>query len=642
MNTFRALFLQVLNRFNCKRNFIIYAIVLILFLIAVFTSINAYEKAVNSEKEFLKMEAENFKKLRNYDVYAQKGINIFFAPTPINILFTNPTVMSEIVARIDTVSTLDIHSNCQGKMLFQNSFKISPSTILFVLGSLLALFIGHGSLGDLEYLKSLASDTSEKAVYISIVLSRFILLTLSYLSIFSIGVCIMTLKGIYFNQSDLVGLTGFLTVSFFLLLFFFLLGTTIKKKQSQGFDIIVLLALWAILIFIIPWILDYLIEIKSNDIPSYYKVYNDKSTIVSNFEKKAEREKGKYIDNTPEGRKEVIESFWNNDYKIIEKNDYQFKEEFKKLIKLSNNLYNLLPSAFYLSTANEASGRGYQNFLDFYDYIQDLQRQFVRFWIDRVYYNDPKVMVNFIKGDENIFKAKSQLPFNFWLGIFINLGYCIVLLFLSYFLYLKNLFRLDKKNLPCTHVDLKIKSNQRIEITKDYTGFFPQILNVFFGQIKHFTGKISIDGEDIVTPVKKNFIYLPKHENFPDDLKTKHLISYYKQIFKLSKDECIELKKAAGKNNLNKYFVKLSKIEKTKLLLTVASFGKKKVVIIDDFGSGSTNNDRLEMMNLSSLLMHKNLVVMDICSLGIPWLSINANMSIAVANNAFVSKIESY
>lgn len=203
-----------------------------------------------------------------------------------------------------------------------------------------------------------------------------------------------------------------------------------------------------------------------------------------------------------------------------------------------------------------------------------------------------------------------------------------------------NLFRLDKNNLPCTHVNLKIKSNQIIGATKDFPDIFPQLLYVFFGKIKHFTGKITIDGENIVTPVKKDFIYLPQHDQFPGDIKTKHLIVFFKRLFKLSDDESLKLKEAAGEGNLDKYFVKLKKIEKTKLLLTLVSFRKNQVYIIDDFGSGSTSNDRCQMMGLSPLLRDKDTIVLDFCSSGIPWLSINATMPVNVANNEYIAEIQ--
>ncbi len=642
MPTFIAFFLQELKRFLCRRNFIIYGIILIVSLIAVLSSISGYKATVAKEKEFFKMEAENFKNLRNYVNYSKSGINIFFYPTAANVLFANPVVMSELVAHIDTIVTLNIHSNCQGKLLFiQNSyFQMRLSTILLLLASLLALFIAYDSLRELEYLKFLASASSEKAVYISIILSRFFLVILSFLTILFFALCIMSIKGIYLNKSDFVGLQGFLIGALVMLMAFFFLGTAIGKIRSQGISTAVLLASWIILVLMMPVIFDSIIEGKANDIPSYYKVYNDKLSVVSSFEKWVKETEGPVDEKRLDVFRKLAESYFIKEYKEIEAIEEKFKEEIKQEIKLSNQLYNLLPSTFYLSTASEAGGRGYQNFLDFYSYLQELRRQLLRFWIDRVYYNDPKVMVNFVKKDENVFKTKSQLPFYFDQGVLINLGYSIVFLFLSYFFFRLNLFHLDKNSLPCTHVDLKIKPKQIIGANKDFPDFSHQILNVFFGKIKHFSGKISIDGENIVTRFKKNFLYLPKHEHFPDDIKTKHLVALFKRLFKLSGDECLSLKDAAGKANLNKYFVKLSKIEKTKLLMTLVSFGKNRVYILDDFGNGSTNNDRAEMNKLTALLRDRDIIVLDFCTSGIPWLSTDAVLSVSAVDNEFISTIQ--
>jgi len=594
MSTFSAILLQVLNRFLCRRNLIIFGIILIVSLIAVLSSISSHEATVAKEKEFLKMEAANFNNFLNYLDYSKSGINIFFYPSAASVLFANPVVMSELVAHIDTVITVNIHSNCQGSVLFQQNsyFRMRLSSVLLILASLLTLFIAYDSLRELEYLKFLASASSEKAVYLSILLSRFLLVILSFLSILFFALCIMSIKGIYLNKSDFVGMQGFLIGAVVMLMFFFLLGTAIGKIRSQGIGIAVLLAIWIVLVLLMPGVFDSIIEGKANNITSYYKVYNDKLTVVNNFEKQASERGLIYGKTSMDVLRNEVKRYLNNEYKAIKAIEEKLKEEIRQVIKFSNQLYNLLPSTFYLSTANEASSRGYRNFDDFYSYLLELQRQFVEFWMDRVYYNDPKVMVNFVKKDENVFKAKSAVPFYFSQGVIINLGYCIILFFLSFFLYKRALCPHPKKASAFKDIAMNFVPGDLTEIKVYHKEFTTQFLNVFFGKINHFTGKLSVDADTIVTNEKKDFLYLPPKEQIPGDLKVKTFLSFSKRLLKASNEEFENITAGLDKAIFNKTFEKLEPIDKARVLLTAAQMKKSPVYIIDTIITGIPEEDQ--------------------------------------------------
>ncbi|MDQ1352192.1 MAG: type transport system ATP-binding protein [Acidobacteriota bacterium] len=643
MSKFYANFLQEVNRFFCLKNMTVLLFLMIIVMFCTHLGVNDFKGSNSQEKEFKETGELLFGKMLDYYRYSVEGIDILALPTASRVLFASPAMVSNLAANINTIVNLHIYNDCQSKAIFMAHplLQFRLSSILLILGTLLVLFFGYDLYRDFDYSKLLASSASEKIVFASTIFSRFLLLILSYFFLLLVSLGMMAIEGVTLTQSDFTGMIGFLISASLKLLFFFLLGTVIGHIRVPFFGIAALLASWITLVLVFPCMFDAIIEEKANKITSYYKIYKDKLTVMSDFEKKAEKEKGAYLDNTPEGRKEVVEGYWNNIFPLIEKLDEQLLNEITQVINEMQYITSLTPTTFYLSTANEAGGSGYQNYLNFYRYLLDLRRQLVRFWIDRVYYNDPTVMVNFVKKDENVFKAKSAVPFYFIQGVFINLGYCIVLLFLSYFLFRYNLFHLPKNNFTCSGVNLKVKSKQIIGSTKDFPEFFHQIVNVFFGKIKHFTGKISIDGENIVTPVKKNFLFLPQQEHFPDDIKTKDLITFFKRLFKLSAEEFLSLKDAVGKANLNKYFIKLSKVQKTRLLLTLVSFGKNQVYILDDFGNGSTTKDRAEMNNLSALLRDKDIIVLDFCSSGISWQGANAVLTVSAADNELIATVES-
>jgi hypothetical protein len=91
-----------------------------------------------------------------------------------------------------------------------------------------------------------------------------------------------------------------------------------------------------------------------------------------------------------------------------------------------------LPSTFYLSTANEISGKGYQNFIRFYQYIQNLKWKFIRFYIDKRYYSDSSKVESFIKGNENLFYSETFYPRCFLQGGQLTLLYIMGLFIVSY------------------------------------------------------------------------------------------------------------------------------------------------------------------------------------------------------------------
>jgi hypothetical protein len=94
--------------------------------------------------------------------------------------------------------------------------------------------------------------------------------------------------------------------------------------------------------------------------------------------------------------------------------DEKLKQEISQLFDVYNNWLLVTPTTFYTNTCDELSSRGYQSYLDFYTYLQDLRSKFVRFWINRVFYHDQKILVDFVTNDENLFYSKSQVPKNYW------------------------------------------------------------------------------------------------------------------------------------------------------------------------------------------------------------------------------------
>ncbi|UCH96496.1 MAG: hypothetical protein JSV88_06510, partial [Candidatus Aminicenantes bacterium] len=261
-------------------------------------------------------------------------------------------------------------------------------------------------------------------------------------------------------------------------------------------------------------------------------------------------------------------------------------------IEKDRSIAKFFPGPFFDMTANEVSGRGYTNYLGFYDYSIEMQDKFVRFIIDRVYYNDPKVMVNFIQGDEDIFHGKGALPPNYWSGILIQLGYLAILIILCYFCYLWKMFPRpkDAKAFDKLVYNLKSGENFTIQDCTDDETLRTQSVNVFFGKNRGLPLKLTLDGKPFPVGKKLAFIFVSKPSHIPGELKGKHLVCFFKRVFKLPDQDITQLKKEIGKETLNKHFCKMKKEEKFKLVLSLYFLVKSPIYLFDNFAKDITDH----------------------------------------------------
>ncbi|MCP4148701.1 MAG: hypothetical protein GY757_13220 [bacterium] len=204
--------------------------------------------------------------------------------------------------------------------------------------------------------------------------------------------------------------------------------------------------------------------------------------------------------------------------------------------------------------------------------------------IKQIYFNDPKVMVNFIKGDENIFRAESMTPHNYWTGIGISLLWAIGLLIAATLAFQRTMF--PKSKLPenaYENVELFVRSGKKTSIDMDvdfYETFSHQVLNVFYGKGKNFSGKITYDGKPFSNEGNQDFVYIPNHSHLPGDVKVKDLITLIAKLGDFPADQVL---KGIDKNIRNAYLDKIDRVEATAILLKMALSIKTKTFILDEF-----------------------------------------------------------
>jgi hypothetical protein len=158
-----------------------------------------------------------------------------------------------------------------------------------------------------------------------------------------------------------------------------------------------------------------------------------------NFEKRAVKKTGPPGERTAESEKEMVKSYWDNEVKGVQALEQKLANEMEQNIRHFQRLSILCPSTFYLSTGNEISSRGYENFISFYKYIRVLKEKFIEFFIYQRYYKNFTKVEPFIKDKENLFYAESQLPRGTFIGALLTLLYVSGLVVFSYFRFKKSL-----------------------------------------------------------------------------------------------------------------------------------------------------------------------------------------------------------
>jgi ABC-2 family transporter protein len=571
-----------IKRFYCRRNLLILSVMIILSVYGIQKDIDNYQHNIASNYEFQKVEINLFKYIKTYKSYIAKGFKVFFAPSPNMVLLSDPGIISELEAKINGTFLLDIHNNSKGRILMSrnSSFRMHFSDLVLLLGGLASIFFGFDALRQKDFLKILSSRANNGTIYLSIITARILLLIFSVLFIFGSLIGFVFIKGIPLAEMNFTSLTGYLVATFSMLVFFFLIGTIIGSIRPNYAGLFIVLALWLSFVIFAPGILKSIVEEKNENILSPYQLDNMKIQIVDKFEKEAIIKHGKRQDNTPEGRRKVVEGYWNNEFKQIEALEEQYKQQVAGVINKHNTLSLLLPTTFYTLTANEVSSRGYQNYLNFYSHLQIMRHDFLRFWINQRYYEDPKVIKSFIKGDENIFKGKSRLPKNFLIGLLLNLFYCVVLLFVSYSLYKRSMLPKANDNSAFNELELNMESSEIYDINHYSPELVEQFYNAFVGTkcSKSVEWKFSIDKKNVVDGVRKSFLYIPNVDKIPGEIKVGSLVNYFKDM-SMSDENYLEII-GAFKEKLSFRFDQLDKKEQAGVLLSLAELRKGDVKII--------------------------------------------------------------
>jgi hypothetical protein len=439
MKIFLATSLLESKRLLKKKTIAPFLFLSLLSLYFVQVGLNNYINIIKNKGEFQDIERLKVKQYINYSQYGGYGFRVLFIPSPLSIYFVNSSTISELTANVDSGERLYIYNSYKGKTLFADKgggFK-DFSGIMLLLGSLLVLFLGYESFIHRDYLRFMYGFVDYKKLFFSTVLSRVFILVFFFLFNAGLSLILLEIKGVRFLEGEFAHFFIYLVKLVVLLVFFFALGTIAGSFKSGFTGFVMVIISWFVLVFLFPGIVNTIISRKADNIVSNYKLELQKLKSLMDFERQSFEELGYTTKDNLDAVRRHLEDFQEKGYPKIQAFEERLRDEMVENIRYFEFLSSLFPSTFYLSTSNEISSKGYESFILFFDYIRELKKKFVRFYLDHRYYSDdpfdaPRTVESFIKGTENLFYSKSRTPRGFSLGILLTLVYIAGLFIVSY------------------------------------------------------------------------------------------------------------------------------------------------------------------------------------------------------------------
>jgi hypothetical protein len=574
------------------------------FSISTFMGINHHKSSLSSIPDFLKSELNTFNAYKNYTDYSNIGLNVIVEPSVAEIFFTGPDKISEMSGRINSIAALEIDSNSKGLSIFSfagnSSISFVFSQLALYLGSLLVFLLGADTFKKREYFRFLSSINRPFKIFFYVTAARAILLSLIFLLLLALTILLALFMGININSSFTVTLFGYAILTLTTYLFYFAAGTVTgllfsnqsrrKNKRPHSYT----LTIWFLLVIVLPGVISVVNSTNEKIVKSRYRLKAEKIKIIRDFEDRTKNMAGKFDRKNLVPFIEAAEGYYRNDYPMIEKLEIDELSKVSRYYERHNLVSMFFPTTAYQFTCNELSSKGYSTYIQFHRYLIQLKRRFVRFWIDRVYYNDPKVMVNFVRDNENVFHAESRFPGYFPLAVSLNLIYSLLLLLASGYLFKKWLFRLDDDELD------KINDGEIQLEGKPYIfgicATDPAIRNYLFQvlagnpQKRNFSGKLKLlkDSQEI-SNTPPSFLYICRSDYLPKHLK---VIELLKLVQALSKNKNLRLETITKEKPLNDILeTSIDRLEKTSvfhLQMALPSLVDKSLYYIDDIVNGLT------------------------------------------------------
>jgi len=572
------------------------------------TGINEYYKNIEKKEKFKEIQEATFSVFVNYALYGAKGVMYYLSPSTNQIFVRNTVIPPDITAHIDSIQVLDIDSNMKGKALIVNSFfgPLDFSLVLLLIMTFLAQFYGYDSFHTPGYIKFLSSVGSFRQTVFSLLASRFLLFVAGFVVLCSGVLVLCLIRGVVFTTEDIKGLWAIFGAGVVMLLFFFALGSILGAFLKNDIKVLTFILTWILMVVISLFFFVSLNQSRFQDTLEDFKTSLFKWEVSIEFEEKVKTMNKK--------AKEKASEFMEETYKKIKAAEKKQRDRIQKSINSINRLAILHPTIFFWHTCNESSSCGYSNFMRFYDYAQHEQEAFTRFWINRVYFHDPKVLVPFRKSAEYIFQAKSQIPSYYWLALILSIFYSVILFTIAYIRLRRICYPGTKQSGAFTGLTINMKKGKKYTIRSFFSEVSLQFLNSFFGNPRVRDWQISIDGKNLINQEIKDFIYLPNPQQFPDDIRPVDIIKLVKRSTMKRSEPEFPFPDEIDKKILNRPLHSCPRIKQNLFFLYLAQWLDTPIVIFHDFITAISAEDSGNFADIVDRMAERGTTVIELVS----------------------------
>jgi len=424
--------------FHEKKNLLFLIFIVLFSLYFVWSGLNEYRQFQAEKKIFIKFEKEKISQIVNYSQYGAFGFRLLYEASPLNLFFVNSSVLQDVESNIDIFETIKVESSFKGKKLFiKRGYFKDFAGILFVFGSLFMLYLGNLALVSPAHVRFIMGRLPLKKYYILTTLARLFWLNLFFSALGLSLFLLVQAGGVRFTKSASAMFMLYLLFMVVLLNFFYLLGQlTAVLVRFRKIFFLWLFIVWFICIFLLPEISRISVYNSSSVLESAEKVNLEKFRALMAMEKKFRdylKEKSTAsMDQIRILQKKFAVNFLNNSYLQNMGRETKYLREVGKVISGHEWQSVLFPTTFYYFLSGEISSKGYYGYLDFMDYIMKLRNRFIQFYMQKRYEANDAVVESFVKGDENVFHSRSQLPGTYWFGFLSTVFYAAVFFILAY------------------------------------------------------------------------------------------------------------------------------------------------------------------------------------------------------------------
>ncbi len=594
-----SFFLLDWKRFFSKKNLIVLLIFLLITLYCVQMGVFKYKRLSDSREEFQEFEKMKISQYINYTMYGGYGFRIFYQISPLSVFFSDSGLIPYITAFVDSGERLRIYNPLKGESIFTLNMKqlTDLSYIFLMLGSILCLYFGFNSLDSREYFRFLVNVMGLKKLYLGVIISRIIIINIIIASLLLFAKGLMVFNRISLDNIDLNNLLAYFLVTSIVLTLFFIIGVMIRTFRRKVTSYVSLFLVWIVIILVIPNFVNTYTISNAEELKSAYLLEIEKLKMVMSFERRALEKEGWFNKQENLDKEQaLIESYWNGEFEKIQKLEGEMERNMRGKVSEFYWLSSLFPTSFYNATSYEVSGKGLFNFLDFYVYVQNLKRKFVRFYFDKKFYSNHTKVESFIKNDENIFYAESRLPGNFRTGVAVNLIYLVLLLGFAYYRFFNFIYGVPDIRMPqLTGLKPKMRARNMMGIITEEERVISQFYRVWSGKFGKFDHIAMVGDDNVIDPKYKGkgypFLYVCHANQLPRDIKTIDFVRFLWGIQGASSKERAEsYMELELENYENMKLGDLQRGIRAKILLGLALLKETKCVMMNDIGFGMTLN----------------------------------------------------